>query len=318
MAPASRPSRPPSIAEAQAALALGELSPEDLLNRCLACIDASESIVKAWRVVDRRGATEQARALDPAARATLPLWGIPVGIKDVIDVAGLTTTAASTVLAGTGPAVADAAAVARLRAAGAVIVGKTNTQEFAYGAVTPPTTNPRDEHRIPGGSSGGSAAALAAGHCLGALGTDTAGSIRIPAALCGVVGLKPRPGIVPVDGVIPLAPSFDVVGPMAGDIAGVATLWEALAGRPVGPRGTGRNDEVRDVRGVRDMKGVRDVRDVRVSATPFSALPEMEADVEAADLDAIAVCGRLTNSLPRASVPAFADFDVPRRTILMW
>src|SRR5205823_5489841 len=105
------------------------------------------------------------------------------------------------------------------------ILGKTNTHEFAYGAVTPGTSNPWDVGRIPGGSSGGSAAALAAGHCLGALGTDTAGSIRIPAALCGVVGLKPRPGQVCTEGVIPLAPSFDVVGPMARTVEDVALLW---------------------------------------------------------------------------------------------
>lgn len=302
MAGPTRPPRPPSIANARASLASGEASPESVLDQCLARIDASEGTVRAWRTLDRQGASDQARQLDPETRAALPLWGIPVGIKDVIDVAGLPTTAASAVLAGTGPAATDAAAVARLRAAGAVVLGKTNTQEFAYGAVSPPTTNPRDERRIPGGSSGGSAAALAAGHCLGALGTDTAGSIRIPAALCGVVGLKPRPGIVPMDGIIPLAPSFDVVGPMAGDVAGVAALWAALTGRPAPPA----------------AKRAEEVRTVRVTATPFGVLPEMEADVEAAYLDAIAVCARLTNAPPRAAVPAFADFDVPRRTVLMW
>ncbi|HWD09296.1 MAG TPA: amidase [Actinomycetota bacterium] len=304
MAVPSRPSRPPSLGGTRAALALGELSPEALLDQCLARLDASESTVKAWRALDPQGARAQAKRLDPAARAELPLWGIPVGVKDVIDAAGMATTAASAVLAGARPAAADAPAVARLREAGAVILGKTNTQEFAYGAVTAPTTNPRDEHRIPGGSSGGSAAALAAGHCLAALGTDTAGSIRVPAALCGVVGLKPRPGIVSLDGVIPLAPSLDTVGPMASDVAGVTLLWAALTGRSAPPSiAHGRAPEVRDL---------------RVTAAAFSSLPEMEADVEAAYLDAIAVCGRLTNAPPRASVPAFADFDDPRRAVLMW
>ena len=212
----------------------------ELLDEHLARIDASEPATRAWTAVDREGALAQARELDAEGPdPARPLRGIPIGVKDVIDVAGLPTTAASRVLAG-NVARSDAPVVARLRAAGAVIVGKTNTQEFAYGAVSPPTTNPWDPGRIPGGSSGGSGAALAAGHCLGALGTDTAGSIRIPAALCGVVGLKPRPGLVSLGGVIPLAPSLDVVGPMARTTrlgrscraSGPASAAPAICGSP--------------------------------------------------------------------------------------
>lgn len=292
---------PPGLAAARAALTAGTLDPGDLVERCLAAIDESEPTVRAWRYVDRDGARGAAAALDPADRAGLPLWGIPVGIKDMIDVAGMPTTAASRVLAGSAAALEDAPAVARLRAAGAVILGKTATQEFAYGAVTPGTSNPWDARRIAGGSSGGSAAALASGHCLAAIGTDTAGSIRIPAALCGVVGLKPRPGLVPTDGVIPLAPSFDVVGPMGRSVEDVAVVWEVLSGRPL----------TRPV-------GEGGVRDLWVAAAPFSALPEMERDVEAAYLDAVAVCGRLTRAPLRAPIPPFAEFDAPRRTVLMW
>ena len=296
-------SRFSSLVDARSAVASGAASASAVLEECLRVIDASETSVRAWRFLDREGARRQAAAVDradPAERAAQPLGGIPVGIKDVIDVAGMPTTAASRVLAGR-VADADAPVVSRLRAAGAVILGKTNTQEFAYGAVSPPTTNPWDPQRVPGGSSGGSAAALAAGHCLGALGTDTAGSIRIPAALCGVVGLKPRPGILPMKGVIPLAPSFDVVGPMARSVADVAVLWEALSGTPITP-----------------PLGESDLRRLWVAASPFSALPEMQPDVEAAYLDAVAVFGRLLKAPLRAAVPAFADFDTPRRTVLMW
>jgi aspartyl-tRNA(Asn)/glutamyl-tRNA(Gln) amidotransferase subunit A len=287
----------PCLLDTRAALASGATHPANVLEECLAAIDAGETTLRAWRFIDREGARAQVAGLDPAGRGVQPLWGIPVGIKDIIDVAGMPTTAASRVLAGTPPAAFDAPLVARLRDAGAVILGKTNTQEFAYGAVSPPTANPRNPGRISGGSSGGSAAALAAGHCPAAIGTDTAGSIRIPAALCGVVGLKPRPGLLDLGGVIPLAPSFDVAGPMGRSVADVALLWEVLSGRPA-PRG--------------------DIDGLWVAASPFSALPDMEPDIEAAYLDAVAVCGRLAKAPLRAAVPAFADFDAPRRTILMW
>jgi aspartyl-tRNA(Asn)/glutamyl-tRNA(Gln) amidotransferase subunit A len=296
---------PPGLLEARSALASGALSPADLLESCLAAIDASEATLRAWRLVDRSGARRQVRALDPAQRGALPLWGIPVGVKDIVDVAGLPTTAASGVLAGAPPASTDAPVVRRLREAGAVILGKTNTQEFAYGVVSAPTANPWDPRRIPGGSSGGSAAALAAGHCLAALGTDTAGSIRIPSALCGVAGLKPRPGIVPVDGVIPLAPSLDAVGPMARTVADLALLWAVLD-----PPGAGSA-------GLSGAAGTA-LEGLTIAAAPFSALPAMEPDVEAAYLDAVAVLGRLGNAPGRATLPAFADFDAPRRTVLLW
>lgn len=159
------------------------------------------------------------------------LRGMTIGVKDNIDVAGMPTTASSQVLQG-NVAERDATVVARLRAAGAAFIGKTNLDEFAYGTFSPPTRNPWDPKRIPGGSSGGSAAAVAAGMCVAALGTDTAGSIRIPAALCGVFGLTPRrPG--DMTGIIPLAPSLDRCGPLARDPNVLAKLWTAMDGRRV-------------------------------------------------------------------------------------
>jgi aspartyl-tRNA(Asn)/glutamyl-tRNA(Gln) amidotransferase subunit A len=222
-----------SIAEAARLIANRELSPVELVGSCLDRAAAIEHSIRAFVTLDSRGALEQARAA--AEREPVgPLHGIPIAIKDLIDVAGLPTTASSRVLKDAGPALVDAPVVARLRTAGAVIVGKTNTQEFAYGVVSAPTRNPWDTDRIPGGSSGGSAAALASGMCLGALGTDTAGSVRIPAALCGVTGLKTAPGSLPVDGIIPLSPSLDVCGPMARSAVDCDLMWSALTGDATG------------------------------------------------------------------------------------
>lgn len=273
-----------TLSDARRALAAGRLSPADLLRACLARLDRTEPVLRAWEAVAR----------NPPAPREGPLFGIPLGVKDVIDAAGLPTTASSRVLDG-NVAAADAPAVAALVAAGAVVLGKTRSQEFAYGAVTPPAANPWDPARIPGGSSGGSAVAVAAGHCPAALGTDTAGSIRIPAALCGVSGLKPRPGIVPVEGVIPLAPSLDAVGPLARTAEDLALLWQALTGEAPPPAG-----------------GLPPV----VVPQP-GALPEMQPAVEAAYAEAVEILGRLAGGLGEAEVPPFAAFDAPRARVLM-
>jgi aspartyl-tRNA(Asn)/glutamyl-tRNA(Gln) amidotransferase subunit A len=158
-----------------------------------------------------------------------------VAVKDVVDTAGLTTTMGSRHFAGHLPA-SDAEVVTRLRAAGAVIVGKTTTHEFAYGptgdrAANGACGNPHDPSRMAGGSSAGSAAAVAAGLVPLAVGTDTGGSVRIPAALCGVVGIRPTMGLVPTDGVFPLSWSLDTVGVLAGDVAGAAAGLAVLSGR---------------------------------------------------------------------------------------
>jgi aspartyl-tRNA(Asn)/glutamyl-tRNA(Gln) amidotransferase subunit A len=286
---------PRTLAEARRALASGAVSPAELLDACTARIEATEPRIRAWVTLDLDGANDQVRRLDAGARDDAPLWGIPVGVKDIVDVAGLPTTAASKILAH-NVARSDASAVRLLREAGAVVLGKTNTQEFAYGCVSPPTTNPWDPARIPGGSSGGSAAAAAAGHCLGALGSDTAGSIRIPSALCGVCGLKPRPGIVPAEGTIPLAPSLDVVGPIARTVDDLGFLWEALTGHPATLGGPVP----------------------RVAVPPDSALPELEDDVAAAFSGAVGILRGLAPGTRQAVVPPFGSFDAPRATVLMW
>jgi len=166
------------------------------------------------------------------ARPNEPTGGIPVAVKDLLDTAGLTTTYGSSIFADHVPRQSSAAVVA-LEAAGYAVAGKTNLHEFAYGVSSQnphfgTVPNPRLPGRLAGGSSGGSAAAIAAGEVELALGTDSGGSIRIPAAWCGVVGFKPTFGLVPVDGCFPLAPSYDHVGPMAGSVAGCVDLLQAL------------------------------------------------------------------------------------------
>jgi aspartyl-tRNA(Asn)/glutamyl-tRNA(Gln) amidotransferase subunit A len=222
-----------SIAQAAALYRRGETSPEEVTRACLARIDERESSIHAFATVTAELALRQARAAQKALaedpRGRRPLLGIPICLKDLIETAGIVTTASSRLLADNVPTI-DAPVWRRLRRAGAVLVGKSHTHEFAYGSVTPTTRNPWNLKRIPGGSSGGSAAAVAAGFCLGAVGTDTAGSIRIPAGLCGVVGLKPTYGLVPKSGVIPLSWSLDHVGPLTRSASDAALLLDAMAG----------------------------------------------------------------------------------------
>jgi aspartyl-tRNA(Asn)/glutamyl-tRNA(Gln) amidotransferase subunit A len=221
-----------TLLDAAAALREGSLGVLELTEACLARAEAVQARLAPFVLLDPEGARAQAAALAAGAPRG-PLHGIPVAVKDIIDVAGFPTRAASRVLEDAPPAARDAPVVTRLRDAGAVIVGKTTTHELAMGTTTPGTGNPHDSSRSPGGSSGGSAVAVATGAALAALGTDTAGSIRIPAAMCGVCGLKPRRGALPADGIVPLAPSMDVPGPLARDVPGLAAAWSALSGSAV-------------------------------------------------------------------------------------
>jgi len=215
-----------SVARLVERLRARELSPREAALAHLERIEANREL-NAYLHVDVD------RALAEAERAPRgPLFGVPVAVKDVIDVAGMPTTAASAILRRVPER--DASAVARLRAAGAVVLGKLNTHEFAFGATTTSrhfgaARNPWSPDRIAGGSSGGSGAAAAADLAAGTLGTDTAGSIRIPACLCGVTGLRPSTGLVPTDGVEPVARSFDAVGPIARSAEDCSLLLEALA-----------------------------------------------------------------------------------------
>jgi aspartyl-tRNA(Asn)/glutamyl-tRNA(Gln) amidotransferase subunit A len=230
MPPSAEP-RPEGLGVAEAARRIrdGLLSPVALVEACLARIERVDPEVQAWVHVDAEGALAAARALEREARAGKvrgPLHGVPAGIKDVFHVAGMPTRAGAATFAHTIPA-ADAAAVARLRAAGAVILGKTHTTQFAFRDPAP-TRNPWNPAHTPGGSSSGSAAAVAARLVPLALGTQTVGSVLRPAAYCGVVGFKGTHGLVPIDGVIPLAWSFDHVGVFARSVEDASLAHAAL------------------------------------------------------------------------------------------
>ena len=226
-----------SIAEAGAALRRRELSALELTEAVLARIAARNPELNAYISVTDYAARRAAQATDAELRDGRdrgPLHGIPVGVKDLFDTAGVRTTAGSSFFAERVPT-EDATAVARLKEAGAILLGKHNTHEFAYGTTTinphyGPARNPHDSTRIPGGSSGGSAVAVADGMCFGALGTDTGGSVRGPAALCGVVGLKPTYGRISRTGIVPLSWTLDHAGPLARTVEDTAILLHAIAG----------------------------------------------------------------------------------------
>ncbi len=226
-----------SAAELGRRLARHELSAPEVTRAYLERIARHGPRLNAFLAVTAERALIEARAVEDeiaAGRHRGPLHGVPLALKDLFETAGLATTAGSRILGANVPT-RDATAWARLHAAGLVLVGKTNLHEFAFGTTTDnphfgPARNPWDPTRSPGGSSGGSGAALAAGLCAASLGTDTGGSIRIPAAACGVVGLKPTLGRVSRHGVVPLCWSLDTVGPMARTVEDVALLLEAIAG----------------------------------------------------------------------------------------
>ena len=227
----------PTIADAAARLRDGRTTAVELVERCLDAIARRDGDLNAFITVtadDARAAAAQADRDLAAGRPTGPLHGIPVSIKDLLDLRGLPTTAASRARAG-HLAAADAPVLAALRRAGALFVGKCNLHEFAFGTTGAdsafgPTRNPHAPAHVAGGSSSGSAVSVAAGMALASVGTDTGGSIRIPAAACGVVGLKPTFGELSCDGVVPLAPTLDHVGPLGLTVDDVAAVYRALAG----------------------------------------------------------------------------------------
>jgi aspartyl-tRNA(Asn)/glutamyl-tRNA(Gln) amidotransferase subunit A len=226
-----------SITELGAAFRARRLSPVDATEHCLARVAEIDPTLHAFITVTAELAREQARA----AAAELsrghdrgPLHGVPIALKDLIDTGGIRTTAASAVFADRIPP-EDAEVARRLRDAGAVMLGKLNLHEMAYGGsgvigYVQASRNPQNHAHITGGSSSGSAAAVGAGLCYAALGTDTSGSIRLPAALCGIVGFMPSYGLVSLRGVIPLSSSYDHVGPMTRSVRDAALVLQAIAG----------------------------------------------------------------------------------------
>jgi aspartyl-tRNA(Asn)/glutamyl-tRNA(Gln) amidotransferase subunit A len=310
-----------TIHEAAALLRSGEFTATELTEAMLDRILAVDNDVKAYLTLTPETALEQAAGADEAiasARradqlADLPvLTGIPLAIKDVISIAGVQTTCGSKILEGYLPPY-NATIVEKLRGAGAVILGKTNTDEFAMGSSTEnsayfTTHNPWDLSRVPGGSSGGSAAAVAAGECLGAFGSDTGGSVRQPAALCGVVGLKPTYGRVSRYGLVAYASSLDQIGPLAKDVTDAAILLGAVAGYD-------RRDSTSvDVPVPDYLAGIRSqesgVSGLRVGVPKEYFIPGMQPEVEAAVRAAIAVMQSLGAEVREISLP-HTDLALP-------
>jgi aspartyl-tRNA(Asn)/glutamyl-tRNA(Gln) amidotransferase subunit A len=226
-----------TLKEASELLRRKTASPVDLTQVCLKRIETCNPALNAFITVTKDEAMEAARAMEAEQQRGKwrgPLHGIPIAIKDNIDTAGIRTTAASELFKNRIPS-ADAEVVRRLKNAGAILLGKTNLQEFAYGGTSSvsyfgPVHNPWALDWIPGGSSGGSAAATVSGLCFGSLGTDTAGSLRIPASYCGVVGFKPTYGRVSNRGVVPLSWSLDHVGPLCRTVEDAAIMLGVIAG----------------------------------------------------------------------------------------
>ena len=301
-----------TIEEASKKIAAKQLSPVDLTRAYLERIERVDKRINSYITVLADQALAQAKELDAelaAGKRRGPLHGIPLALKDNMDTAGIRTTAASAVYADRVPK-EDAECVKRLRAAGAVFLGKLNMHEFAYGgtsAVTHfgPVHNPWDLTRTPGGSSGGSAAAVAARLCAGALGTDTAASIRFPAAVCGVVGLKATHGLASIRGIVPLSEMHDHVGPLARSVADAAIIMTALAGfdaaDPVSIRSESTDFHVAMGQKVAGLK-------IGTPREPF--FMGVDAELTAATEQALGILRGLTASVTDVVLPPLDSFAV--------
>jgi aspartyl-tRNA(Asn)/glutamyl-tRNA(Gln) amidotransferase subunit A len=293
-----------SIAEAAKGLKAKQFSALELCKSVLARADAHEAKVHAFVSRDAEGALSQAAAADKllSQGKAGALTGIPIALKDNLSTKGLRTTCSSKMLENYIPPY-DATVVAKLRQAGAVVVGKTNLDEFAMGSSTEnsafgPTKNPYKLSAVPGGSSGGSAAAVAADFCLGALGSDTGGSIRQPAALCGIVGLKPTYGRVSRYGLVAFASSLDQIGPMAKSVEDAALLSQVLDGHdPM--------DSTSVAQPVPDYSAAlkKGVKGLRIGLPKEYFIEGMDKEVEASVRAAVAALEKLGASVVPVSLP---------------
>ncbi len=307
-------------AAAARAFAVRQLSPVALMQALLARIAALDPKINAFIRLDADAALAAARAAEAeiqAGRIRGPLHGVPVGIKDIIDVAGLPTTCHSKILLD-NVAARDAACVARLRQAGAIVIGKLSTHEFAIGGPSfdlpfQPARNPWNRDHHPGGSSSGSGAGLAAGFFPIALGTDTGGSVRNPASACGIVGLKPTYGLVSRRGVFPLAFTLDHVGPMTRTVADNALLLDCLAGHDPEDQGSAAVPRSHYAAGLeRGVRGLRIGYVRHFHETDLPAAPEM-----AAALDGVArsLAGEGAE-IRDVALPSLTEFAAVNRIIL--
>ena len=284
---------------------------------CLERIAALDPTLHAFITVTSGTAIEAARKADAMAaegKSLGLLHGMPLAVKDCIDVEGVRCTRGSAFFADHMPA-QDAVVVGRLKAAGAVLIGKTNLHEFAFGGTSQNAfyggcRNPWDISRIPGGSSGGSAVAVAAGLAAGALGTDTGSSIRMPAALCGVSGLRPTHGMVSSEGVFPVSPTLDTVGPIAGSVADLARILAAIV-----------DVDAAEANGVRpgDFLGNLEapIDGLRIAVPDDFFFSEAESDVANAVLTAAKALERLGARLVTASIPGAADVQSHQMPLLI-
>ncbi len=301
-----------SLTEAAERIRTRSVSPVEITRTCLGRIERLDPQLRTFITVTGESALEEARQAEAAigrGEWKGPLHGIPVALKDLIDTAGVRTTAASEQFAERVPT-QDAEVVRRLKAAGAVLVGKTNLHECAYGGSSMishygAVRNPYGPEHIAGGSSGGSAVALATEMCYGALGTDTAGSIRLPAALCGVVGLKPTYGLVSTRGVLPLSWSLDHVGPMARSVADTAVMLTVLAGYDAMDPTSVQvplDDYVAELR--------QGVATLRVGVARESFFADLDPEVEKRLEEAIRVLGHLCGEVREVRIPVDPDRTV--------
>jgi aspartyl-tRNA(Asn)/glutamyl-tRNA(Gln) amidotransferase subunit A len=295
-----------TIREASDLIRKKKVSPVDLTTACLARINQFNPALNAFITITAESALVQAREAEAEVMRGKwrgPLHGIPIALKDLFDTAGVKTTAGSGVFKDRIP-MEDAEVVRRLKAAGAVLLGKTNMHEFAFGGTSivsyfGAVHNPWELSHISGGSSGGSAAALAAGLCYGALGSDTAGSVRLPASICGIVGLKPTYGLVSIRGVIPLSWSLDHVGPMARTVADTALLLQVIAGYDE----KDTTSEQMNVPEYAQAIGAK-VSSLRIGAPREFFFADLDPEIDAAIKEALSVLTKLSAGVRDVVLPA--------------